>query len=85
MLDIDSGAASNPAFAGWEAAGLRAPDMDAVRAWRLQQLRDQLEAEDLAGIVLFDPLNIRYAVDATNMLMMRHSSADSVRWVQPGW
>ncbi len=67
MLDIDSGAASNPAFAGWEAAGLRAPDMDAVRAWRLQQLRDQLEAEDLAGIVLFDPLNIRYAVDATNM------------------
>ncbi|MXZ94442.1 MAG: aminopeptidase P family protein [Acidimicrobiaceae bacterium] len=67
VLDIDSGAASNPAAAEWEAAGLRAPDMDAVRSWRLQQLRQQLEAEDLAGIVLFDPLNIRYATDATNM------------------
>ena len=67
MLDIDSGAESNPAVAGWEAAGLRAPDMDVVRSWRLQQLRIQLEAEDVAGIVLFDPLNIRYAVDATNM------------------
>ena len=67
MLDIDSGAESNPAVAGWEAAGLRAPDMDVVRSWRLQQLRIQLETEDVAGIVLFDPLNIRYAVDATNM------------------
>ncbi len=62
MLDIDSGAQSNPAVAGWEAAGLRAPDMDVVRSWRLQQLRIQLEAEDVAGIVLFDPLNIRYAM-----------------------
>ena len=41
--------------------------MDVVRSWRLQQLRIQLETEDVAGIVLFDPLNIRYAVDATNM------------------
>lgn len=67
VLDIDPGAESNPAVAEWEAAGLPAPDMDAVRWWRLQQLRKQLEAEDVAGIVLFDPLNIRYAVDATNM------------------
>lgn len=67
MLDVDPGAGSNPAAAEWEAAGLRAPDMDAIRSWRLQQLRQQLVAEDVAGIVLFDPVNIRYAVDATNM------------------
>ena len=67
MLDIDPGVETNPAVAEWEAAGLRAPDMQAVRSWRLQRLRNQLEAEDAAGIVLFDPLNIRYALDATNM------------------
>ena len=67
MLDIDPGTETNPAVAEWESAGLRAPDMQAVRSWRLQRLRSQLEAEDAAGIVLFDPLNIRYALDATNM------------------
>ena len=67
MLDIDPGTETNPAVAEWESAGLRAPDMHAVRSWRLQRLRSQLEAEDAAGIVLFDPLNIRYALDATNM------------------
>ena len=67
MLDIDPGTETNPAVAEWESAGLRAPDMQAVRSWRLQRLRNQLEAEDMAGIVLFDPLNIRYALDATNM------------------
>ena len=67
MPDIDPGTETNPAVAEWESNGLRAPDMQAVRSWRLQRLRSQLEAEDAAGIVLFDPLNIRYAVDATNM------------------
>ena len=67
MLDIDPGTEANPAVAEWESVGLRAPDMQAVRSWRLQRLRNQLEAEDMAGIVLFDPLNIRYALDATNM------------------
>ena len=67
MLDIDPGTGTNPAVAEWEAAELRAPDMQAVRSWRLRRLRNQLKAEDMAGIVLFDPLNIRYALDATNM------------------
>ena len=67
MPDIDPGTETNPAVAEWESNGLRAPDMQAVRSWRLQRLRSQLEAEDAAGIVLFDPLNIRYALDATNM------------------
>lgn len=42
-------------------------DLDAVRRYWLGRVREALAARDLAGIVLCDPLNIRYAVDATNM------------------
>ena len=43
------------------------PDLDAVRAYRLQRIRDQLAKRDLAAALLWDPLNIRYATDSTNM------------------
>ena len=42
-------------------------DLDAVRMYRLNRVRQQLRKRDLAGALLFDPLNIRYATDATNM------------------
>ena len=42
-------------------------DLDAVRRYRLGRVRRALAERDLAGIVLYDPLNVRYAVDATNM------------------
>ena len=67
VASVSAGGVSGAAVAEWDAAGLRAPDMDAVRSWRLGRLRGQLEAADVAGIVLFDPINIRYATDATNM------------------
>ena len=51
----------------WQGAGLAAPDMDAVRLYRLERVREQLRKADLAGIVLYDPLNTRYATDSTNM------------------
>ncbi len=78
MFDIDPGSGANPAVAEWESAGLRPPDMEAVRLWRLQRLRSQLQSEDVAGIVLFDPLNIRYALDATNMQVW--SAHNAVRY-----
>ena len=81
MLDIDPGTEANPAVAEWQSAGLRAPDMQAVHSWRLQRLRSQLEAENMAGIVLFDPLNIRYALDATNMQV----GAPTTRCATPSW
>ena len=55
------------AFAEWAAAGLTPPDLAAMRRYRLDRLTAQLAARDLAGLLLFDPLNIRYATDATNM------------------
>ncbi len=55
------------AFAEWQAAGLVPPDLEAMRRWRLDRLVAAVNAHDLAGLLLFDPLNIRYATDSTNM------------------
>lgn len=39
----------------------------AARAYRLQRVRDQLVKHDCAAVLLYDPVNIRYATDASNM------------------
>ncbi len=51
----------------WAAAGLDAPDMDALRAYRVGRVRDELARRGLDGALLYDPLNVRYATDSTNM------------------
>jgi Xaa-Pro aminopeptidase len=43
------------------------PDMARLRAYRLERVRDQLRKRNLAGCLLFDPVNIRYATDSRNM------------------
>jgi Xaa-Pro dipeptidase len=55
------------ARAEWKAAGLAFPDLDAMRRYRWERLTAHVAARDLAGLLLFDPLNIRYATDTTNM------------------
>jgi Xaa-Pro aminopeptidase len=50
----------------WEALGLELPDLSALRSYRLARVREQLAARDYAGIVLTDPINVRYATDSTN-------------------
>ncbi len=42
-------------------------DIDRVRRYRLARIHEQLRLRDYAGILLFDPINCRYACDATNM------------------
>ena len=42
-------------------------DLDTVRRYRLGRLRVQMRQHDVAGLLLFDQLNTRYATDATNM------------------
>src|SRR5690348_15664205 len=42
-------------------------DRGALRRYRKSRVRDALARADLAGIVLFNPINIRYASDARNM------------------
>jgi Xaa-Pro dipeptidase len=38
-----------------------------ARVWRLQRLRDQIPAHDCAALLLYNPVNLRYAFDYTNM------------------
>ena len=64
------------AFAEWKAAGIEAPDMPALREYRLLRLQEQIRKHNCAGLLLFDPLNIRYATDTTNMqLWIAHNAA----------
>ena len=42
-------------------------DLDEVRRYRLARIQEELVRQDLAGIILYDQLNTRYATDATNM------------------
>ena len=42
-------------------------DLDEVRNYRLARIQEELVRQDLAGIILYDQLNTRYATDATNM------------------
>lgn len=44
-----------------------AVDLARLRNGRLAALRAELARRELAGLVLFDPINIRYATDASNM------------------
>ena len=67
---------SQLAFDEWAALGLQPPDMIALREYRLGRVREQLRKRDYAGVLLFDPLNLRYATDSTNMqLWITHNQA----------
>ncbi|MEM8870546.1 MAG: dimethylsulfonioproprionate lyase DddP [Pseudomonadota bacterium] len=55
------------AFAEWAAAGIAPPNLAAMRSYRLERLTQHIQLRDYAGVLMFDPLNIRYATDTTNM------------------
>lgn len=56
-----------PAVGEWAELGLELPDLEAIREYRLQRVLERLHELDYGGIVLFDPLNARYATASTNM------------------
>lgn len=55
------------AFREWEAAGLTPPNLEKMREYRWRRLTQALVDRDVGGLLMFDPLNIRYATDTTNM------------------
>ena len=55
------------AFAEWREAGLALPDLAEMRAARHRRLTEAIVARGYGGLLMFDPLNIRYATDTTNM------------------
>jgi len=48
-------------------AGQTESDERAIRAYRLARIRAQLAAADVAGILVSDPINLRYATGSRNM------------------
>ena len=55
------------AFDEWAQVGLALPNLTEMRRYRHRRLTDHIVARDYAGLLVFDPLNIRYATDSTNM------------------
>ena len=51
----------------WAKAGLEVPDLAEMRAFRWRRLTQHIVDRDYAGLLMFAPLNIRYATDSTNM------------------
>lgn len=55
------------ALGEWAEAGLVLPNLEIMRTYRWQRLVAGIAERDMGGLLLFDPLNIRYATDSTNM------------------
>ena len=55
------------AFNEWEKSGLNLPNLPRMREYRWKRLTDHIVQRGYGGLLMFDPLNIRYATDSTNM------------------
>ncbi|WP_206460852.1 M24 family metallopeptidase [Acinetobacter baumannii] len=55
------------AISEWQQAGLTLPNLDRMHQYRLNRICALLKQQGLAGILLYDPINIRYATGTTNM------------------
>lgn len=53
--------------AEWATAGLTLPDVSAIRRYRLERVKAGLHQAACDAALLYDPVNIRYATDTTNM------------------
>ena len=51
----------------WEEVGLEFPNLAQMRTYRWQRLTQHIANRGYAGLLMFDPMNIRYATDSTNM------------------
>ena len=64
------------AFDEWRQKGIEVPNLQLLREYRHGRLVQELRNQDLDGVLMFDPLNIRYATDTTNMqLWTTHNPA----------
>ena len=42
-------------------------DFDKLRSYRLDRVRSELKKNNIEACILFDPVNVRYALDTENM------------------
>lgn len=54
-------------------------DEISLRTYRLQQVRKQMVCQDIGALILFDPVNVRYATGARNMQIF--TARNPVRYV----
>lgn len=69
------------ALSEFAAAGIELPDLDLIREYRLKRVQERLVELDYAGIILYDPVHIRYACDATNMSLWTSHNPSRYVWV----
>ncbi|MFT5426409.1 MAG: Xaa-Pro aminopeptidase [Gammaproteobacteria bacterium] len=70
---------SNLAFEEWSELNLDIPNLERMRQSRLNRIVAELNKRDYAGVLCFDPLNIRYATDSSNMhLWITHNPSKAV-------
>ena len=55
------------AFSEWSDAGLSLPNLQTMREFRWKRLTQHIVDRGYGGMLMFDPLNIRYSTDSTNM------------------
>jgi len=67
--------------AQWLHDGLELPDLAQMRTYRIGRVRQQMAAMDYDGVLLMDPMNIRYATDSTNMQVWVMHNAARYCWV----
>ena len=64
------------AEAEYRTAGLELPDLGAIRNHRQGRVRDALNRFGYDGVIVMDPMNIRYITDTTNMqIWVMHNAA----------
>ncbi len=68
-------------LAEWASAGLTAPDLPAIRRYRLGRVREQLVKANVDAALLHDPLNVKYATDTTNMPVWTMHNEVRYAWV----
>ena len=58
---------TNLAYNEWSEEGLELPNLQIMREYRWKRLHQSILQREYGGLLVFDPLNIRYATDSTNM------------------
>ncbi|NND03471.1 MAG: M24 family metallopeptidase, partial [Acidimicrobiia bacterium] len=65
----------------WTEAGLELPDLEAVRQYRFDRTIEMLDEFGYDGVIVSDPMNIRYVSDSTNMQLWTMHNASRFAWV----
>ena len=53
----------------WEANNLSLPDVLLINSYRRERILNEMQNQKIDAVLLFDPLNIRYATGTSNMIL----------------